>query len=172
MKNNSTHSSLLSSSAATLSSLSNRLQGCHFYLQKCLLTGSWSTGCVDVVTMRYVRMIARKYILFCAEYKMILTSGHSRRSSSSSTSDSFSGNSNDQNQDEGKSRVKRSRLSKEYDTNTSESTITSRKNNTNMKKEVFQILQHGIDLSKTISHILLQVDKSNFWNWNIEARNA
>ena len=132
---------------------------CQVYLQICLLSGSWSAGWIDMVAMRYVETILRKWNVLCSEYKMILSIGVN----------------NDD--DSNNSRLKRSRLSKdeEYDSfihDDSSSTCSSSRRN---EAKVYEKIQYGIDLSRTLSCILRQVDdksSSTFSNWNIEARDA
>lgn len=126
------------------------LQACHVYLLISVLPGSWSAGWIDMVAMRYVETILRKWNTFCCQYKMKL--------------------SDDDKDDDAKvsSRVKRSRLNEEQD----DESCTSYPDTVNNEEEVYAKIQYGIDLSKALGNILLTVKKSKFWNWNEEARDA
>ncbi len=147
------------------------LQACHVYVLICLLSGSWSTGWIDLVAMRYVETIVRKWKIFCCEYKMKLTNNrHERRNG---------GNLYEEDDDEedyeakSLSRPKRGRYQKSNQENDEDDDERMKDEGLKTKEEiVYNKIQNGIGLSKTLSCILSMEDKSKFWNWNTEARDA
>jgi condensin-2 complex subunit D3 len=130
------------------------LLACQIYLQTSLVQGSWSVGWIDMVAIRYVETTLRKWNLFCCEFKLKLSS------------------TNDDNEDEDNElRMKRSKYNQDE-----ENTAVDEDGDDNRsfcdRKIIHEKIQHGIELSKALSHILRQCDQCSFWNWNIEARDA
>ncbi len=160
--------------------LTDRINACQIYLSICLLCpDSWSTGWIDVVSMRYVETIMRKWSSFCCQLKLMLSEDNDNADHNDSDDDS------DNTYDGGKSRLKRTRLNtdqrQKQHTNreirtghkSRRSTNDSSSRNNIKKKSLYhKAIRNGIELSKTMGHILLQPEKTNFWSWNIEARDA
>lgn len=165
---------------------STSLQACHVYVLICLLSGSWSTGWIDVVAMRYVETIVRKWKVFCCEYKMKLNNDNNnnnnrqnRRSGDNNVNKEEEDDDDEEEDYEAKSlsRSKRGRYQKSHQENNKENDddgdeIMKEEGLKTNEEIVYNKIQNGIELSKTLSCILSMADKSKFWNWNTEARDA
>ncbi len=140
------------------------LKACHVYLQSCLLPGSWSCGWIDVVTMRYIENLVRKWSLFCCEYRMFLEN--------LDTSSRKRGNRNDDCVMTKRSRVndyEHGKICGGADNNCDDN---NQKKLSDEEEYIFQVLQLGIEVSQSMAHVLLRSRISSFWNWNEECREA
>lgn len=139
------------------------LKACHVYLQSCLLPGSWSCGWIDVVSIRYIETLIRKWSVFCCEYKMMLNTYDERNEKKL----------NKRYNNDNSTRLKRSRMNDyEHCDGHDENDCVDKEKGFENERHISEILQLGVELSQTMSHVLFHSHISSFWNWNEECRDA